>query len=87
MMTFILDNLAVLVLPFAVICYVGLAWWYNSAMKKIERRHDAEMQRITDKYAEAMKQIQFDYDEATKQSTERYKKACLKYELMRTIKE
>lgn len=86
-MPFILNNLAILVLPFAIACYVGLAWWYNSAMRKIERRHDTEMKRITDKYAEQMKKIQIDYDEATKQSTERYKKACLKYELMRTIKE
>ena len=45
------------------------------------------MKRITDHYAERMKEIQIEYDEATKKSTERYKQACLKYELMRTIKE
>lgn len=84
---FTIDNLPALVLPFAIVCYIGLAWWYNSAMKKIERRHDAEMKRITDNYAKRMQEIQADYEDATAKATNRYKKACLKYDLMRTIKE
>lgn len=83
---FVIDHLAVLVFPFAVICYVGLAWWYNSAIKKIERRHDIEMKRITDQYEERMKEITDDYHKSIDQASERYKQACLKYELMRTIK-
>lgn len=86
-MTFILENWDLMLWPFFLLCYGGSCLWYNLELKKIERRHDAEMQRITNKYAEAMKQIQIEYDEATKRSTERYKQACLKYELMRTIKE
>ena len=85
-MTFIVENWDLMIWPFFILCYGGLTWWYSLAMKKIERRHDTEMKRITDHYAERMKEIQIEYDEATKRSTERYKQACLKYELMRTIK-
>jgi hypothetical protein len=70
-----------------VVCAVSLVWWYRGAMRKIEIRHDAEMKRITDKYNERMVQIQAEYEAASERAAERYKKAVLKYDLWRNIKE